>query len=465
MSQLSPAKQLTTLLTISFRQWQRNNGVKSLCIMTVCMVLFMWYNKSLSHNGNNFDSHLQVSLAIAIVSLIPYTFTLLDKRKPIAMDNFVRTRPISDRASNMLMLIDSVFSITNVIMILCGSNSILNSLTLGETILTMVLFFVAMGVSGIFKMLLKKSENSAYRTIIIVAIAAWTIATLIYSILFCAEFIHMPFTTHILIYTAACLVMGWILFEFGCTIKSYNDSAIKAPRVKSHRVSFFSMNFVMMLRLKTLISLIVNTVLLSSFLILLSYVLPSQSTATFCIVAMACCAMPLLMVGGSVLNIEANFIYGLWTRPGSIKKMLMAKYYAHAVVALASALIAIGICYGFGIVGIISLTTLVAMATYCIGFVNLLYFLTIFFSKRLVIFDKSFYKNNKADFSTFAALLLPVAPLALYYCAVRYLPIDVVNCLCGGAGLVCIILHRQIIGLLSNLYIKNRYTHFKRYKQ
>lgn len=157
--------------------------------------------------------------------------------------------------------------------------------------------------------------------------------------------------------------------------------------------------------------------------------------------------------------LEGNYFDGLWTRPVSIERLLLHKYYTAAPLAVGSFLLLLPTYFLFNT----NLFILVSSMLFSIGFANLVMLTYCFRTKAMDIFASGFMNTQGTDFSasSFAiAFTVMLGPMLL----INVLPENVYCILLSALGIVGFAVHRYFIAWIARRYEVNRYKHFERYR-
>ncbi len=172
-------------------------------------------------------------------------------------------------------------------------------------------------------------------------------------------------------------------------------------------------------------------------------------------------AFPSINLGQYAMGIEANYFNGLWTKPLSLKRLLEDKYRLYAVITCCTSLIYVPAC----LLGWISWLQLIGVLIFGIGFCNSMILINGFKCSPFDIFGKTFF-NYQGGGSTFSVrliivmLIIMILPVFLWY---ALSPIWFCLTL-SGLGIAGHLLRGKLFDWIMRDFEKNKYKYMEKYQ-
>lgn len=170
---------------------------------------------------------------------------------------------------------------------------------------------------------------------------------------------------------------------------------------------------------------------------------------------------PSINLGQYAMGIEANYFNGLWTKPLSLKRLLEDKYRLYAVITCCTSLIYVPAC----LLGWISWLQLIGVLIFGIGFCNSMILINGFKCSPFDIFGKTFF-NYQGGGSTFSVkliivmLIIMILPVFLWY-----LLSPIWFCLTlSGLGIAGHLLRGKLFEWIMRDFEKNKYKYMEKYQ-
>lgn len=172
-------------------------------------------------------------------------------------------------------------------------------------------------------------------------------------------------------------------------------------------------------------------------------------------------AFPSINLGQYAMGIEANYFNGLWTKPLSLKRLLEDKYRLYAVITCGTSLIYVPAC----LLGWISWLQLIGVLIFGIGFCNSMILINGFKCSPFDIFGKTFF-NYQGGGSTFSVrliivmLIIMILPVFLWYVLS-----PIWFCLTlSGLGIAGHLLRGKLFDWIMRDFEKNKYKYMEKYQ-
>lgn len=170
---------------------------------------------------------------------------------------------------------------------------------------------------------------------------------------------------------------------------------------------------------------------------------------------------PSINLGQYAMGIEANYFNGLWTKPLSLKRLLEDKYRLYAVITCCTSLIYVPAC----LLGWISWLQLIGVLIFGIGFCNSMILINGFKCSPFDIFGKTFF-NYQGGGSTFSVkliivmLIIMILPVFLWYVLS-----PIWFCLTlSGLGIAGHLLRGKLFEWIMRDFEKNKYKYMEKYQ-
>lgn len=169
---------------------------------------------------------------------------------------------------------------------------------------------------------------------------------------------------------------------------------------------------------------------------------------------------PSINLGQYAMGIEANYFNGLWTKPLPLKRLLEDKYRLYAVITCCTSLIYVPAC----ILGWMSWLQLIGVLIFGIGFCNSMVLINGFKCSPFDIFGKTFF-NYQGGGSTFSVKLILVM-LVIMLLPVLFWKLLSPFWFCialSGLGIAGHLLRGKLFDRIMKDFEKNKYKYMEKY--
>lgn len=477
MHSLPFGQQLRLLFQMRNRQVWRNNGKRILIVDAIMFVIFffVYLPKQSANNAAPFlfdgsdIGNIPINALIYIL-IGEVLFKLIMKADPPSMDDFARSRPVSNRVWNVFTLLRTI---TNPIYLtfpmLWAAVSFANMPVPLALIATLVGLIISTTISAIISVR-ARCQGWEYKLTFWIA----AIISLAAMVLYALNLFKINGLVLLLTFIALCAMIIVGFYIFGCYLPNYAEKTVSRSRTKNKRVGLFPITLTYMLRspggkLFYFFPLFFVTLAVLFFKIPNDQLTPDAPDIVR--------NMPLIMlylgsiilafsIGLNTLGAEANFIDGLWTRPFSLRKFLIYKYYFYSLTSLTFLVPFFIVAAILGIFSVVPILLILSMMLYVIGFQMFFFFPSIFTTPRIPLeMQTAINANPKGNLAALPMMLISIIPLALFYLANVYLPQQTAYIIISCVGAIGLIFHRKIIYWFADRYTKNRYKYFEKYRQ
>ncbi len=161
-------------------------------------------------------------------------------------------------------------------------------------------------------------------------------------------------------------------------------------------------------------------------------------------------------------GIEARSFSAIWTRPGSITKILCDKYWQGLVFCGAFTLVFLLLCLWFHV----PVWVPFSYALFCGGSGGLIYLADAYRSTPLDLFGKTFfnYQGNAGSFKPTVFLGL-LGMIALFFLVTRFVPEPYSYAIFCALGLLGMAIHRPFFLHVEKKFLENRYKYMEKYAE
>ena len=384
---------------------------------------------------------------IAAGCILPDFITkLIFKHDVTVMDDYLKTKPISDTAWNRFIALTNTLNFWNILLPIFFLIVCLWLMPVAFAILSFIMIYLMSYFNGLAVTSLRKADGWEYKMPILIG---WVVY-LIFSSLLSFLLIGLPPVVQILIdivFNAVCICC---MYLYMCKLKRYNEYKTRASHAKSiSSGSLIGINFIILLRGKRIRTSMLIMVLVC--LLQLYSPITYEQLGFMALWSFFTVCFPSFMIGQFGLGVEANYIDGVMTKPYSINEILRYKYYFFIILNLISTLLLVPLL----LIHVDLLMLIVSILIFSIGFINIFMLPMCLFSKRLDIFGSAFFNFQGANYTPYSfAMIIPFFLIAL---AFAFLNPVVVEISITVLGLLSFALHKLFINKLSEIFIRRRY--------
>lgn len=449
--------------------------------ITILLVVYFGLRQQLQEMGNRFEwPALAPLLAVSIVPA-DLMMKVFWRRSPVEMDDYLRTRPISQRTWSRFILFDTSLGGLQWMMPLMMTFIAGLVLPWWAALLTLVLTYACVMVNALFQNCWRRAPGNQWTLPLVFAYLVWLV--MIYAIAI-VSFVVIglagddPSTpvrpgavaVGLLVSTAcllaANLLAGWLLQRYFTRLRNHNEemhAPVHAATARSlGEVSVWSIEWVQLIRskrLRTSFLVIAIVFLLNVYLQQLTPSIETDSGIHVNPMLMFGIGFPSLILAQWVLGIEANFFSGIWTKPWPVEGILRRKYVFFCMICVLMALLIVPAVLFMHL----SVWAWLAALLFSCGIFILPFMSTCLFSSRMDLFASAFfnYQGGNKQINVFSFVMF--IPIIIYYGVYFLLPTLWAHLLIASLGLIGILLHRPYIHWIASLWFKRRYKIMERW--
>lgn len=394
---------------------------------------------------------------IASMMLLPdIIMKLIFKSDSAIMDAYIKSRPVNKRTWIRFVAITHLADFWTMAWALPAAIGCFFAMPFGTALASALLLLSVSYTNSLAIVALRTAQGWEWKLAVIVGWIMWSPLAFIHGL----NLFGMSWGIHIVYFFVLIAIAIYLEFYYLGYLRSYDENKRKQKNVSKSRRSAFFIEMRPFLRGKRLRMLVIFPILLILEAYWFGYIGygDSEAPSTNLILPLAIITMPIMMLQ-LTFALEGNYFDGLWTRPVSIERLLLRKYYTAAPLAVGSFLLLLPTYFLFDT----NLFILVSSMLFSIGFANLVMLTYCFRTKAMDIFASGFINTQGTDFSasSFAiAFTVMLGPMLL----INVLPENVYCILLSALGIVGFSAHRYAIAWIARRYEANRYKHFERYR-
>jgi hypothetical protein len=384
---------------------------------------------------------------IAAGCILPDFITkLIFKHDVTVMDDYLKTKPISDTAWNRFIALTNTLNFWNILLPIFFLIVCLWLMPVAFAILSFIMIYLMSYFNGLAVTSLRKADGWEYKMPILIG---WVVY-LIFSSLLSFLLIGLTPVVQILIDTVFNAVCICCMYLYMCKLKRYNEYKTRVSHAKSiSSGSLLGINFISLMRCKRIRTMVwVTTIifLLQAYMNMNNdgpWFLPFWLIFTI--------SGPSMLIGQFGLGIEANYIHGIMTKNYSINDLLRNKYYFFIILNLISTLLLIPMLF----IRTDLLWLIISTLIFAAGFMNLVMLPMCLYSKHLDVFGSVFFNYQGSNYAPYSFIM--IIPFFLCALAFAFLNPVIVEISITVLGLLSFALHKLFINKLSEIFIRRRY--------
>lgn len=418
-------------------------------IVIAWMFMFIGYEF-----GQEYIALLQTGSAWSMIKPLCLSIIILDfmaswlfKHDRGIMDDYVKTKPISEKHWNRFLMLANLIDFNNWFFPLLIAPVCFVIMPWYVATIAIITLFSTCYINGISVMSLRKAKGWEYKA------GVWTIL-----FFFILAVIFMPIW---IVNIAAIVTLYYYLFH----LHRYNESKISLSAVKSvARMSYISLQFLVIMRAKRVRAMM----LMGLFFTAMTYIYVPQlggedglmDFVAWEYIFMGIFFSPMLF-GTLGFGVEANYFHGLESKPVGVQTLLETKYYTQMILSAITTTLTIPIIFLFDI----NPWMILSIAIYVIGFMNLFSLASCLYGKRIDLFANGFMNMQGANWTFNLYTLAPLLPMFLWFGLWPLLKdnLNLMALITAALGLIGILIHKTAIHWLATLFYKNKYKLLERY--
>ncbi len=449
--------------------------------ITILLVVYFGVRERLQEMGNLFEWPALAPLLAVSIMPSDLMMKIFWRRSPVEMDDYLRTRPVSQRDWSRFILFDTSLGGLQWLMPLIMTFVAGLVLPWWAAIQTFVLTYSIAMVNALFQNCWRRAPGNQWTLPLLLSYPIWMIVSYAIAI---ASFIIIglagddPSTPveptsvifGLVVSTAAMLAVnilaGALLQWYFVRLRNHNEEThapVHTTTVHSlGEVSVWSIEWVQLIRSKRLRSSFLSIAIVFLLNVYLQQMSPSIGNDSFLHVnpmLMFGIGFPSLILAQWVLGIEANFFSCIWTKPWSVEGILRRKYVFFCMICIFMALLILPAVLFMNL----SVWAWLATLLFSCGVFILPFMCTCLFSSRMDLFASAFfnYQGGNKQINVFSFVMF--IPLLIYFCAYIFLPIPWAHLTTAVLGIAGLLLHRWYIHWVATLWFKRRYKIMERW--
>ena len=413
----------------------------------------------ISKDGN-LDMHNGVTQKIAIplvmtFSVLGILMKFLMKQEAAGMDDYLKSRPVSESSWNKFLIIMNVADYWNWVnpMLLLGISCFI--MPIEYALLTFLLAFSVSLTDGLMLTCLRKAQGWEYKLPLWIGLLAYYIVAIVFYAVSVGLNIDVAVILGMIIITLLFLLA---LYKYMCSVKHYNEQKTHTSKVRSlGDISLFSMEYISVLRSKRLRQAMIFIPLVFLFQVYSQALTISNhdgiGVGGLSLFLMFAMAFPSMLLGQWVFGVEGNFFHGIMTKPMSIYELLCKKYYFLMLINLVMIIPYIpGLFLGYW-----GIDLLIATFFFC-AVVNIIMMPTCLFSKRIDLFSSAFFNYQGANMAIHLYGFVIFIPMGIYGALMLCLDNTyIAEAIVALLGVIALLLHRIVLKSLASRFMSIRY--------
>lgn len=436
----------------------------AICMVAVVLAIYFGFQSEAHVDiaAQHIES-LAVTFAFAII--IPDLFLKIWWRNdPVEADDYLRTRPISNRTWSRFVLFTTATSFLTWMIPLIYMLVDFLLMPFGAALLTFVLMVSVSFANALMQNCWKRASNTTEYTALLIGYLLWFafgIVWLMVSMCFSSlpqyYWIFVFVFVFVNIFFCACLQ-----YAFG-KMKNYLTGRNKASKVHSWGdVSLFSIEYVSILRCRRLrVSLLFVSIIFIMNVYLQFAFIETKDALNANLMLLFAIAFPSVILGQWVLGVEANYFHFIWSKPYPVEVILRNKFYFFCLLSGIMALLSVPAAIWL----YLPWHQLLATFIFSSGVFVLAMMPTCLFSSRMDLFTSAFFNyqggNKKLNIYSFVILI----PMAIYLVAYSFLSVEKADAVVAGLGLIGLALHKPYLNKLTEIWKSRRYAIMERWMQ
>lgn len=175
---------------------------------------------------------------------------------------------------------------------------------------------------------------------------------------------------------------------------------------------------------------------------------------------LAAISSPSIHMGSCIFGMEANFFDGLWSRPGSVRKMLESKYLLYAIMNCICAVLLLPLAYYSDKLSVPDIASLLILT---VGVINLTMFASCCKPVRMDMDSYPYY--NKEEYGSYSWKIQMPAIIIMFVTALCHHWECMTDKTILALGIIGICIHPIIISHIAKRYETNRHSFFETYRK
>lgn len=400
------------------------------------------------------------------------------RRSPVEMDDYLRTRPVSQLDWSRFILVDTATGLLQWVLPVMMAFVAGLILPWWAALLTFVLAYSCSVVNALFQNCWRRAPGNQWTLPLVFAYLAWLLVASGVTIL-CfvvvglagdgpstpvsasgiAGGVLLSSAILLLINIGVCCGLQWYFRR----LRNHNEE-MHAPVHTTARslgeVSVWSIEWVQLLRSKRLRVSFITIAIVFLLNVYMQQMTPDMGELIKVNpMLLFGIGFPSIILAQWVLGVEANFFSAIWTKPWSVEGILRRKYLFFCMICgLMALLILPAVAFMH-----LSFWAWLAALLFACGVFVLPFMATCLFSSRMDLFASAFfnYQGGNKQINVFSFVMF--IPMIVYFGTYILLPGLWAHLVVALIGLAGIALHRWYIGWITSLWFRRRYEIMERW--
>lgn len=440
----------------NFRVIRLFRTISILCALFMLGILMSYWTCDTVIPAVNSDFMKWSIPLVAFMMMIPdFVVKCLFMDIPISSDTFIRARPVSERASLVVLMSAAVANLWNLATPCILSALFYGVLGFSNAMVSAFVLFLSSAVNSLAVFTYHRADGF-YNKFYVILIGFMWLPVLFF---FCFNPLRLSWYCSMLLITVLFFSAAYVLYRYNLELTVYPETKDSSVKVLFSYVNPYFVDAVGILRTNKLkVQLFLPILFICQLYLMDSNYLPKGAILSM---------MPLVMtssvlVGSFAFGLEANFFDGIWSRPCNIYKMLIHKYLFYMLLTLFyTTILFILVNDSLDIPAI----SYISQCLFVIGIINVVLLLSIFDSDRIDLYSTSYIDYQSSCSTLFGNSMLPAIPLAIDIAITLLIPTTLSSVIVGCIGLLGLVMSPIVIRLIARKYEHGRYSHFERYRE
>lgn len=479
---------LKTLLHLWMTQKKRDFSWRTFFVALILVIYFaviivaLYLGLREQIQAQRFPFELPMLAPMLAVGIVPadLLFKLFWRRSPVEMDDYLRSRPVTQRAWSRFILMDTALGF------LQWALPVMMAFVAGLfmpwwcALLTLVLAFSFSMVNALFQNAWRRAPGNQWTLPLVPGYIAWFVAvyaltiigfvviglrggdastpvnptSVVWSTLCCSLLL-------MLLNVVTCVILNWYFTR----LRNHNEEMHAPVHSTAHslgKVSVWSIEWVQLMRSKRLRISFITIAVVFLLNVYMQQMAPSMQEDFHINVnpmLLFAIAFPSIILAQWVFGIEANYFSGVWTKPWSVEGILRRKFIFFCAICVVMALLVMPAVLWMHL----SVLSWLAALLFGCGIFLQPFMATCLFSSRMDLFASAFfnYQGGNKQINVFSFVMF--VPMIIYFAAYVLLPALWAHLVIALLGIVGLLLHRWYIHWIATLWFKRRYAIMERW--
>lgn len=484
---------LHALLHLWTKQKRRDFSWRSFCVGLLLLFYFLLVVLILYFALSEHLGPLRLPFAVdALAPLLAVSVVPCDllmkvfwRRSPVEMDDYLRTRPVTQHDWCLFILIDTAAGFMQWLLPLMMAFVAALLMSWWSALLTLLLTYSCTMVNALFQNVWRRAPGNQWTLPLVFAYLSWLVVLVALTVLGLTLLIMS--TTDAVVYlgseppatsvssatsiialllTSLALLLinaavGRGLLWYFNNLRNHNEEQHAPVQVTARslgEVSLWSIEWMQVMRSKRLRVSFLSLAIIFLINVYLQQLMPTMAEDFSLQVnpmLFFTIGFPSVVLAQWVLGVEANFFAGIWTRPWPVEDILCRKYIFFCIVCLLMALLCLP--------AVAFMLSWLAALLFACGIFVLPFMATALFSSRMDMFASAFFNYQSANKQINVFSFILFIPCIIYFGAYFLLPVRWADLSLCCLGLLGIALHKCYIHWVARLWFSRRYEIMERW--